>query len=167
MPTRPCPAWCWERPWLLLGMEHCRLSQVCPWRCCRKTTGKEAPLLLVSVPLTSALDPVPSPPPVPPPHPRSSVVSTPATPGHADTSRLPLVPWAFPHLSHEDEEQTDQGEGLEAEPGAGGPPKERGCPRGVPLAGGRSTFWWGTGNLYSHPRKAVEYLLVCSILTDL
>ena len=48
-----------------------------------------------------------------------------------------------------------------------GPLKERGCPRGVPLAGGRSMFWWGTGNLYSCPRKVVEYLLVCSILTGL
>lgn len=104
----------------------------------------------------------------PHPIPWSSVVSTPATPpGHAHTSRLPSVPWAFPHPGHEDGEQTDEGEGLEAEPGARGPLKERGCPRGVPLVGGRSMFCWGTGDLYHRPRKVVEYLLVCSILTGL
>ena len=105
-----------------LGMEHCRLSQGCPWGCCRRTTGKEAPLLLVSVPPTSGLDPVMRPPPVPHPIPWSSAVSTPVTPpGHAHTSWLLSVPRAFPHPGHEDREQTDEGEGLEAEPGAGSP----------------------------------------------
>lgn len=132
MPHEIMPAQCWEHHGCLgcqvLGMEHCRLSQGYPWGCCRKTTGKEALLLAVFL-RHQALTLSTRPPPVPPPYPWSSVVSTPATP-----------PWPCPHVPAPVSalgsfhilamrtESRQMRRGLEAEPGARGPLKERGAP---------------------------------------